>query len=253
MVQRLERAAGGQALGTSEPRRLRTPWASGWVSFRQGFIAALPLWLSIAPVGVAFAVAAHAAGLGAAETIAMSLLVNAGAAQFTAVALLAGGADVLSIAVATLVVNLRHIPFAISLSPLLADLRWFRRAVLAFSLSDPSYAVSVQQLHARAPGSVAFFLGAGASLYVCWVLCTTAGVLIDDRIPNPESLGLHLVFPLSLMALLVPFLHSRPAWFAVIVAAGIALGLRPVLPGNAYILAAAVGGSLVGSLLEGRR
>ena len=213
----------------------------------------MPLWLYIAPFGLAFALAARAAGLSAAETIGMSVLVNAGVSQFAAVALFAGGGDLLSIALATLVVNLRHIPFAVSLAPLLAHLSWVRRAVLAFSLSDPSYALSVQKLQERAPGGAAFFLGSGVSLYVSWILCTIAGVLIGGGLPDPKSLGLHLVFPLSLMALLVPLLQSRATWVAVLVAGGLALGASLVLPGTWCILAAAAVGSVAGALVEARR
>jgi 4-azaleucine resistance transporter AzlC len=231
---------------------LTTSTTTPRAGFCEGFLASLPLGLSFAPFAVAFALAARAAGLGAAETVAMSLLVNAGASQFTAAALFAGGADGLSIVLATLVVNLRHIPFAISLAPLVANLRWFERAVLAFGLSDPTYAMSVRRLEAGEAGP-AFLVGSGASLYVCWVLCTVAGLLIGGVIADPSSVGLQLVFPLSLLALLVPFLRSRAAWAAVLVGGGLALGIRLVLPGNWYILIAAIGGGLVGALLEARR
>ena len=233
--------------------RLAAPRPAARAAFWEGFLASTPLWLYIAPFGLAFALAAQAAGLSPAETVGMSILVNAGASQLTAVALLASGGDAVSIALATLVVNLRHIPFAVSLAPLLADLSWLRRAALGFSLSDPSYAMSVQRLQEREPGGAAFFLGSGASLYVSWVLCTLAGVLIGGGIPDPNSLGLHLVFPLSLMALLVPLLESRAARAAVFVAGGLALGARLVLPGNWPVLIAAIGGSLAGALLEARR
>src|SRR5689334_10565197 len=59
--------------------------------FRAGFIATMPLWLGAAPFGAIYAVSALAAGLSGAQTLAMSLLVFAGASQFTAVGLFASG------------------------------------------------------------------------------------------------------------------------------------------------------------------
>jgi 4-azaleucine resistance transporter AzlC len=198
---------------------------------------------------LAFALAAQAAGLSATQTVAMSVLVNAGASQLTAVGLLASGADTLSIAFATLLVNLRLAPLGVSLAPLLRHLGRFRRAVLAFSLTDPSYGMSVRRLQEGESGA-AFFLGSGASLYLSWVVCTGVGLLIGGAIPDPQALGLHLVFPLGLMVLLMPFLHSRPAWIAALVAGGVALGARVLLPGSWYVLIAAAVGSLAGALLE---
>jgi predicted branched-subunit amino acid permease len=183
----------------------------------------------------------------------MSVLVTAGASQLTAVALLGSGADAISIVLATLVVNLRHIPLAISLAPLLASVSRTRKAMLAFFLTDPSYGMSVQRLQGRERGAVAYFLGSGASLYVSWVVSTIAGLLIGGAISDPASLGLHLVFPLSLMALLVSMVQSRAAVATVLMAGILALGARLLLPGTSYIPVAAIGGTLAGALLEARR
>jgi predicted branched-subunit amino acid permease len=84
--------------------------------FRAGFVAALPLWLGAAPFGAIYAVSALAAGLDWAQTLAMSLLVFAGASQFTAVGLFASGAAPFAIVLTTLVVNARHALLAASLA-----------------------------------------------------------------------------------------------------------------------------------------
>lgn len=218
----------------------------------RGFADTMPLWLGIAPFGVAFALAARTAGLSTAQTLAMSLLVFAGASQFAAVGLVASGVGGLSIVLTTLVINLRHILLSASLAPYLRSLWVLRRAGLAFGVIDESYAIAVRPItegHAG-PG---LLLGAGASTYVCWQLSTLAGLLLGRAIPDPAALGLHLVFPLSFTVLLVPYLRSRPAWGAVLVAGGLAIGARLVLPGSWYFLVAAPGGSVAGAQLEGRR
>ena len=76
---------------SSRPRSL-TRSAPRPRDFRAGFVATMPLWLGAAPFGAIYAVSALAAGLNWAQTLAMSLFVFAGAAQFTAVGLFAAGA-----------------------------------------------------------------------------------------------------------------------------------------------------------------
>src|SRR5918912_3715251 len=87
---------------------------TGWADFRAGFVATLPLWLGAAPFGAIYAVSALAAGLTPAQTLAMSLLVFAGASQFTAAGLFASGVAPLAIVITTFVINTRHLLLAAS-------------------------------------------------------------------------------------------------------------------------------------------
>ena len=219
--------------------------------FWDGFFRTAPLWVGTAPFGAAYALAARSAGLSMPETVGMSLLVFAGSAQFAATALFAGGAGSLAILLTTLVMNLRHILMSASLAPGLRHLPLLQRAGLAFVVVDESYAMSVSRvLSASGP---AFLLGSGLSMYLFWQLGTVGGAVLSAAIVDPGRLGLDLVFPLSFFVLLIPYLGSRAAWGAAAVAAGLALAGRLVLPGAWYLLIAALGGGLAGSLLEGRR
>lgn len=218
----------------------------------RGFTDTLPLWLGIAPFGITYALAARTAGLSTLEVAAMSLLVFAGAAQFAAVGLLATGGGGLSIVLTTLGINLRHLLLSASLAPSLGPLGGWRRAGLAFGVTDESYAIAVRRI-TEGLASPAFLLGANAGPFVCWQLSTLAGLLLGGAIPDPAALGLHLVFPLSFTVLLMPYLRSGPAWGSALAAAGLALAGRLLLPGSWYFLLAAAAGSLAGALLEGRR
>src|SRR5262245_31086053 len=123
--------------------------------FRAGFVAMLPLWMGAAPFGAIYAVTALAAGLTPAQTLAMSLLVFAGAAQFTAAGLFASAATPLTIVVTTLVVNARHMLLAASLAPYVRRSPAWVRALLAFHLTDESYAIGMR----------AFLDGTGSPAY----------------------------------------------------------------------------------------
>ncbi len=216
---------------------------------RDGFIALLPLWLAIAPFGALYAMQARLAGMSYLETQAMSLFVFAGASQLTAVTLLYGGAGVLSIILTTLIVNLRHLLLAASIAPYLENAGLLRRSLLAFQLTDESYALSVGR-YQEGTGSTSYLLGTNLSVYVCWQVSTAVGYVIGETVPDPARYGLDLIFPLTFLGLLMPLLRTRPALATALSAAVLALLGRAILPGYGYLLVAGIGGSLVGALLD---
>jgi 4-azaleucine resistance transporter AzlC len=77
-------------------------------TFSKGVVAAWPICLGYAPIGLAFGVLAEKAGLSPLEIGLMSVIVFAGSSQFIAVSMLAAGASALSIVATAFVVNLRH-------------------------------------------------------------------------------------------------------------------------------------------------
>ncbi|MGL6278253.1 MAG: AzlC family ABC transporter permease, partial [Gaiella sp.] len=87
----------------------------GEAEFGRGFRAMVPLWLGVIPFGVAYAVLARDIGLSIVETQALSVLVFAGSAQFSAVGLIAAGSGGASIVLATLLLNVRHLLYGLSL------------------------------------------------------------------------------------------------------------------------------------------
>ncbi|GAB4205689.1 MAG: hypothetical protein OHK0022_32010 [Roseiflexaceae bacterium] len=229
--------------------------ASLRAGLHEGFVATLPLWLGAAPFGAVYAVTALAAGLSPAETLLMSLIVFAGASQFTAAGLVAAGAAPLAIVVTTLVVNARHLLLAASLAPFVRTERPLTKALLAFQLTDETYALGIRRfLEGR--GSTAFQLGANLSLYLCWQLSTIAGILLGALIPNPDAYGLGLVFPLTFIALLVPLLREAARARDTItlavaaLAALLAVGGALLLPGQWYLMIAGVGASGVGAAVR---
>ncbi len=216
--------------------------------FRAGMLAVMPLWLGAAPFGLIYAVSAIAAGLTPWQTLAMSLLVFAGAAQFTAIGMFASGATALAVVLATLVINARHLLMAASLAPRLGRTGPLQRLLLAAQLTDESYAVTMRR-YLEGRGSAAFMAGCNLSLYLCWNVSTAVGIGLGRAIPDPSAYGLDLVFPLTFIGLLVPMLRERSTWPVAVIAAGLSLLGALWLPGSWYILLAGVGASAAGAIL----
>ena len=222
---------------------------------REGFVAAVPLWLGAAPFGAIYAVTALAAGLSPAQTMLMSLIVFAGASQFTAAGLVASGAAPLAIVLTTLVINARHLLLAASLAPFVRGAPAGLKALLAFQLTDETYALGIRRFLAGG-GSPAFQLGANLSLYLIWQVSTAVGIGLGALIPDPNAYGLGLVFPLTFIALLAPLLReavqrgdrTTPAVAALSVA--LTVGGALLLPGQWYILIAGIGASALGLVVR---
>ena len=87
-----------------------------------GFSAVWPICLGYIAIGLAFGVLARKTGLVPLEIGLMSIVVYAGSSQFIATAMLGTGEGLLSIVIATFLINLRHLLMSSSLSTDLKDL-----------------------------------------------------------------------------------------------------------------------------------
>lgn len=223
-----------------------------WTDLRAGFVDMMPLWLGAMPFGAIYAVTALAAGLSAAQTLAMSLLVFAGAAQFTAAGLFAAGVAPVTIVVTTAIVNARHMLLAASLAPYVRRAPAFIKVLLAFQLTDESYALGMRRF-LTGRGSVAYQFGANVSMYFIWQLSTLAGMFLGALIPDPAAYGLDLVFPLTFIGLLVPLLKDRVSGVVAALAGVLTLVGAIILPGSWYLLIAGIVASGIGAYLTRER
>lgn len=222
------------------------------VVVKQGFIDTIVVWPGVAPFGMAYAVSALAAGLSIWETLGMSLIVFAGASQFTAVGLFATGAHPLSIIATTAIINARHLLLAASTASYIRHAPAWLRALVAFQLTDETYAVGVQRF-AKHGGDAWYQFGSNLSLYVVWAVSTIIGSLLGALIPDPAGLGLDLIFPLTFIAFTMPMVRDRINRLVALVAALIAVGTALILPGSWYVLSAGLLASAVGAWIAQRQ
>ncbi len=220
-----------------------------------GMLDTLPLLLGAAPFGLIFGALAAPDGVPAGGALAMSALVFAGSAQFIALTLLAAQAAAPVIVLTTLVVNLRHVLYAATLLPAVArlPLRW--RVLLAFWLTDETFAVVhrryAAQLHSAAPqaGLHWYYLGSCLAMYLNWLAWTALGVWAGHGWPWLGRWGLEFAMVATFTAMVVPMLRQRPALAAALTSAALAL-LGRDLPYKLGLMLAAVGGVLAGVLVD---
>lgn len=100
----------------------------------------LPVAMGYIPLGTVFGFLFVQAGAPWWLALISSVFVFAGAAQFMMIPMIAAGLPIGSIALATLIVNLRHVFYGLSLLHSLPPGRWVR-AYLMFALTDETYSV----------------------------------------------------------------------------------------------------------------
>jgi predicted branched-subunit amino acid permease len=215
---------------------------SAAATFWRGFRAGLPFVLVVGPFGVLFGVLATEAGLDVLETLAFSVVVIAGAAQFTALQLMTENAPTVIVLLSALAVNLRMAMYSASLTPWIGAAPLRQRAIIAYFTLDQSYACAIQEYEARPQMSVtqrvAYFAGAVAPVVPTWYLCTVLGALIGARIP--ESWALDFALPITFLALVAPMLRTP----AHLVAAFVSLVVSLLAAGVPYSLGLIIAGTL---------
>lgn len=230
----------------SEPNRLS--------HFAAGARDTIPMLVGAAPFGMIFGALVGANLLAAWQGQLMSLSVFAGSSQFIALGMVATAAALPVIWLATLIVNLRHMLYAATLLPQVAQLplRW--RAGLGFLLTDETFAVMNRYylLHPQAPLGHWYFLGSGCAMYGNWQLWTLIGLLFGATFPQLQALGLDFAMVATFIAIVVPQLKRVPHLSAAL-AAGNAAYLLQHLPYKLGLLSAILIGVAVGLALSRRK
>ena len=165
-------------------------------------VEALPIILGYLPIGFAFGVLAHKAGVSAFNALMMSLLVFAGSAQLIVVGLLTTGIAPVSIIITTFVVNLRHLLMSAGLAPHLEDWRKRELVFFAYELTDETFALHATRL-ARIEVSKTKTLLINVVSHLAWITGTLLGVFSGTLITDIEPLALDFVLPSMFIGLLV--------------------------------------------------
>lgn len=189
-------------------------------SWRNALSLTFPVMMGYLPLGAVFGVLWMDAGLAWYWAPLMSIIVYAGALQYLAVGMLAAGIGWIDLAVASLLVNFRHLFYGLSLYHLFPKGR-LGRPYFIFGITDETYSLlsaSGQVKDSKtALQIVAFNQG-------YWILGTLIGIVLARGLP-PGLQGLDFALTALFTVLAVEQIRAKKDWGAValgLASAGIA-------------------------------
>ena len=209
----------------------------------------VPVLLGTMPFGFVAGIVSMAAGLTPWQGLALSFFSFSGIAQLVTCQLIAAKAPPVVVVAGAGVVSLRFLMYSAALAPHLAhlDRRW--RALLAFLMTDQSFASSVKRYSEPGEGGQRHwhFLGSALTLYVSWQAAVIVGIVAGAQVPATWSLDFAVV--LTFIALLVPAVRTRADVAAALVAAAVALAAAG-LPYRLALVVASIAGIAIGLAIE---
>ncbi|WP_344137964.1 AzlC family ABC transporter permease [Saccharopolyspora halophila] len=163
---------------------LPAPVALPELGRRAEFLGALKdsssVGLAMFPLGIAFGLLVVHSGLDWWWASAFSALIYAGSLEFLLVGLTVAMTPLAQVAVTTLLVNFRHVFYALSF-PLHRVRGRAAKAYSTFAMTDEAYALSTSETGANWTGTRILFLQ--CLLHVYWVTAATAGALFGALLP----------------------------------------------------------------------
>lgn len=149
---------------------------------KTAFFGTIPVMTGYLFLGIGFGIIMQQNGFGLGWAAVMSLFIYAGSMQYVGVGLLTGGSGLVTAALATLLVNARHLFYGISMINAYKG-TGKKKPYLIFALTDETYSlVSREQLPRGVERNAYFFL---VSLFdqCYWVAGTVLGSLAGSLIP----------------------------------------------------------------------
>lgn len=234
------------AMGPADAAKMQRMSAEIRRSARRGVRDMIPLLIPAVPFALVLGVAIAESAVPNLAGWASSWLIFGGAAQLTAVTLLAEGAGVVAAIVGALTVNARHVMYSAALVPKFRPQSpWFRRLGPYFLLDQVFALVS---LHDAPPRNWrAYYLGAGLFAWTFWQLFVGAGVIFGPAVS--ADFDISFTIPALFLGLLVPALSRRPPVAAAIVGAAVTAAFWQV-PNRGGMLIGGVAGIVAGYLAE---
>jgi len=214
----------------------------------------LPTVFGYIGIGLAFGIIASSVGINPFFVGAMSLFIYAGGAQFITVSMLSSGAPILSIILATFLINSRMILMSMAIAPFFKRYSVFKNIVIGTFLTDESFALGMnKQNYTGGNLTYEWFNTANLISYFTWF---TSGALLGEIVKDPKSLGLDFALVAMFIGLLYlqvlsDFTIKKKVQFIVITVVLFLVYFGMIfIPSNVLIIVVTLIGCAIGVILK---
>jgi 4-azaleucine resistance transporter AzlC len=213
------------------------------------FRASMPVMFGYIPLGMAFGILFQDLGYAWYYAPLMGITVFAGAAQFMAVGLLSAQAGLLEVAIATFILNSRHMFFGLSLLNRYRAKGW-KKFYLIFGLTDETYSLITSTQPPAGHPEQDYYLALTALNQSYWVIGCALGALLGAAVQF-DTTGMDFALTALFMVLMIEQWKKLREPFPFVVAG--ACGLVALLFFQQHMLLVAIALSLSILMVRGRR
>ncbi|WP_374684982.1 AzlC family ABC transporter permease [Scandinavium tedordense] len=176
-------------------------------SFMRGAIEMLPLCVSVIPWGILAGSMAIQAGLSFWQSIGMSAIIFAGAAQLVTLGLTMTGASVLTIIVSVFFITSQHFIYGLTLREFVSCLKAKSRLPIGFLLTDELFALS-ETKDKRTELTPGYMIGAGLTFYFSWNIFSFMGIVMASSVPDLDKYHLDYSIVATFITIVVPMVKK---------------------------------------------
>ena len=217
----------------------------------------LPTVFGYIGIGLAFGIIASSVGLNPFFVGAMSLFIYAGGAQFITVSMLSSGFPILSIVLATFLINSRMILMSIATAPFFKRYSVFKNIIIGTFLTDESFALGMnKQNYTNGRLTYEWFSTANLVSYFTWSVSSVLGALLGGIVREPKALGLDFALVAMFIGLLYlqvisDFTIKKKVQFLVVVVVFFLVYFGMIfIPSNLLIIVVTLIGCAIGVVLK---
>ena len=149
---------------------------------REAFIASLPVMAGYLVLGTGFGVLLSLEGYNVLHAMLMSITIYGGAMQYVAVELIATNASLITTALTSLLVQVRHLFYGLSLIDLYKG-AGIKKAYMIFGLTDETYSLTVRGTHFKGKGKFTYFFLVTLFNHCYWIIGGAIGALLGGILP----------------------------------------------------------------------
>jgi 4-azaleucine resistance transporter AzlC len=211
--------------------------------FRAAFQKTVPVMFGYVPIGIAFGFLLTQAGFHWLYAVLMSVVIYSGATQFLAIGFFVNHAAMIEIAITTLLLNLRHSFFGLSLIRKFSGIPRVK-PYLIFALTDETYALLTaleepeQQLKSR------YYLFISFLNHLYWISGSLTGALLGQAIKT-DLKGMDFALTALFTVLVIEQYKKVRSLRSFLIAIVVGIGCMILVAPHYVLLASIVSGTII--------
>ena len=209
-------------------------------SVMRGAIEMLPLCVSVIPWGILAGSMAIQSGLTFWQSVGMSAIVFAGAAQLVTLGLTMTGASVLTIIVSVFFITSQHFIYGLTLREFVSCLKTKLRLPIGFLLTDELFALS-ETKNKRTELTPGYMIGAGLTFYLSWNVFSLMGIVMASSVPDLDKYHLDYSIVATFITIVVPMIKKISTLAGVAISLALSMILSYWQVEGAIVLAGLTG------------